>query len=205
MKQIVNKIEKENFGLKLKIHFLEESLRRAGPGVSEAALRENTDLKVNKVTLQKELFRYRKTLSSVEQDLETYRQQLAEAQQKSTRTHVNHGQREEMQRLSNALGNAEAEIQKLRERLKASEARKAAMDHGNVEELGRMREELDTAQTQVQLLNNQLSEARNRQSAADELNDGMEDLKAELREKGRHLDDKDGQLVSIGHISTCGF
>ncbi|KAK3391573.1 microtubule associated-domain-containing protein, partial [Sordaria brevicollis] len=45
---VVNKIEKENFGLKLKIHFLEEALRKAGPGFSEAALKENTELKVDK-------------------------------------------------------------------------------------------------------------------------------------------------------------
>ena len=153
--------------------------------------------------MQKELFRYRKTLSSVEQDLETYRQRLAEAQKKSTRTHVNQGQGEEMQRLSKALGNAETEIQRLSGRLKTSEDRKAALHNGNVEELCRMRGELETAQTQVQLLNDQLAEARNRQLAADELNDGMEDLKAELREKERNLDEKDGQLVSIGDMSSC--
>ncbi|KAH8661399.1 microtubule associated-domain-containing protein, partial [Tricladium varicosporioides] len=45
---VIDKIEKENFGLKLKIHFLEEALRKAGPGFSEAALKENTDLKVDK-------------------------------------------------------------------------------------------------------------------------------------------------------------
>ncbi|KAI1751077.1 microtubule associated-domain-containing protein [Xylaria castorea] len=45
---VIDKIEKENFGLKLKIHFLEEALRKTGPGFSEAALKENTDLKVDK-------------------------------------------------------------------------------------------------------------------------------------------------------------
>ncbi|KAG9236057.1 microtubule associated-domain-containing protein, partial [Amylocarpus encephaloides] len=45
---VIDKIEKENFGLKLKIHFLEEALRKAGPGFSEAALKENTELKVDK-------------------------------------------------------------------------------------------------------------------------------------------------------------
>ncbi|KAI0799323.1 microtubule associated-domain-containing protein [Xylaria sp. FL0064] len=45
---VIDKIEKENFGLKLKIHFLEEALRKTGPGFSEAALQENTELKVDK-------------------------------------------------------------------------------------------------------------------------------------------------------------
>ncbi|KAI1438051.1 microtubule associated-domain-containing protein [Xylaria sp. CBS 124048] len=46
---VIDKIEKENFGLKLKIHFLEEALSKAGPGFSEAALKENTELKVDKL------------------------------------------------------------------------------------------------------------------------------------------------------------
>ncbi|KAI1117755.1 microtubule associated-domain-containing protein [Nemania sp. NC0429] len=45
---VIDKIEKENFGLKLKIHFLEEALRKTGPGFSEATVKENTELKVDK-------------------------------------------------------------------------------------------------------------------------------------------------------------
>ncbi|KAG9243437.1 microtubule associated-domain-containing protein [Calycina marina] len=45
---VIDRVEKENFGLKLKIHFLEDALRKAGPGFSEAALKENTELKVDK-------------------------------------------------------------------------------------------------------------------------------------------------------------
>ena len=82
---VIDKIEKENFGLKLKIHFLEEALRKAGPGFSEAALKENTELKVDKVTMQRELHRYRKTLTSAERDLELYRQQMLEMQDKMRR------------------------------------------------------------------------------------------------------------------------
>jgi hypothetical protein len=48
---VIDKIEKENFGLKQKIHFLEKALRKAGPGFSAALLKENTDLKVDKVTM----------------------------------------------------------------------------------------------------------------------------------------------------------
>ncbi|KAI0104233.1 microtubule associated-domain-containing protein [Nemania sp. FL0031] len=45
---VIDKIEKENFGLKLRIHFLEVALAKAGPGFSEATVKENTDLKVDK-------------------------------------------------------------------------------------------------------------------------------------------------------------
>ncbi len=36
-------------------------MRKAGPGFSEAALKENTDLKVDKVTMQRELAKYKTT------------------------------------------------------------------------------------------------------------------------------------------------
>ncbi len=111
---VIDKIEKENFGLKLKIHFLEEALRKAGPGFSEAALKENTELKVDKVTMQKELYRYRKTLTAAERELEIYRQQLLEMQEKVKRKHLDAGQREELDRLRQALEDKEVEVNELR-------------------------------------------------------------------------------------------
>jgi chromosome segregation ATPase len=111
---VIDKIEKENFGLKLKIHFLEEALRKAGPGFSEAALKENTELKVDKVTMQKELHRFRKTLTAAEHDVELYRQQILEMQEKIKRKHADEGQREELERLQKALESREAELDRLR-------------------------------------------------------------------------------------------
>lgn len=111
---VIDKIEKENFGLKLKIHFLEDALRKAGPGFSEAALKENTDLKVDRITMQKELLRYKKTLSTAERDLEAHRQQILELQQKMKLKKADEGQRQEMDRLVQALEEKEAEINKLR-------------------------------------------------------------------------------------------
>lgn len=111
---VIDKIEKENFGLKLKIHFLEEALRKAGPGFSEAALKENTELKVDKVTMQRELQRYRKTLTAAEHDVELYRQQILEMQEKIRRKHADEGQREELGRLHQALEEKEAEVGQLK-------------------------------------------------------------------------------------------
>ena len=110
---VIDKIEKENFGLKLKIHFLEEALRKAGPGFSEAALKENTELKVDKVTMQKELYRYRKTLATAERDVELYRQQILEMQEKVKRKHADAGTREELDSLRKALEEKEADLARL--------------------------------------------------------------------------------------------
>lgn len=111
---VIDKIEKENFGLKLKIHFLEDALRKAGPGFSEAALKENTELKVDKVTMQRDLHRYKKTLTAAEHDVELYRQQILEMQEKVKRKHANEGQQEELDRLHLALDEKEAELQELK-------------------------------------------------------------------------------------------
>lgn len=111
---VIDKIEKENFGLKLKIHFLEEALRKAGPGFSEAALKENTELKVDKVTMQKELHRYRKTLAAAEKDVETFRQHMLEMQEKVKRKQFDAGQLEELDRLRQGLEEKEDQLNQLR-------------------------------------------------------------------------------------------
>jgi predicted nucleic acid-binding Zn-ribbon protein len=111
---VIDKIEKENFGLKLKIHFLEDALRKAGPGFSDAALKENTELKVDKVTMQGELHRYKKTLTTAEHDVELYRQQILEMQEKVKRKHADESQREELDRLHLALDEKEAELEELK-------------------------------------------------------------------------------------------
>jgi peptidoglycan hydrolase CwlO-like protein len=119
--QIINKIEKENFGLKLKIHYLEDALRKSGPGYNEAALKENTELKVNKVTMQKELHRYRKTLGAAERDLEQYRQQILEIQERAKRKYEDDELREALERLQGELDDKDVEVQELREKLEKAE------------------------------------------------------------------------------------
>jgi len=125
---VIDKIEKENFGLKLKIHFLEEALRKAGPGFGEAALKENTELKVDKVTMQRELHRYRKTLTSAERDLELYRQQMLELQDKMRRKHANEEQKEELDHLQRALEQKESEVLDLKDQLRAAQNKDAQVE-----------------------------------------------------------------------------
>jgi chromosome segregation ATPase len=128
--QIIDKVEKENFGLKLKIHFLEEALRRKDPAYNEAALKENTDLKVDKVTMQRELYGYRKTLGIAERDLEKYRQQLAQVQENMRKRHADEGQREELDRLRRLVEDKDFEIQQLKDTIEF-----AATPDGDVDKL----------------------------------------------------------------------
>jgi chromosome segregation ATPase len=162
---IIDKIEKENFGLKLKIHFLEEALRKAGPGFSEAALKENTELKVDKVTMQKELHRYRKTLTAAERDLEAYRQQILEMQERAKRKHVDEGQQEELNRRQQALEEKESEVQSLRDQLRDLE------EHdGQVEKL---RDEISDLEADL----------RKKDRIIDEQEDEVDNLRSQLNQQ----------------------
>jgi len=78
-------------------------------------LKENTELKVDKITMQKELHRYRKTLTAAERDLEIYRRQVEEMQDRIKREHADAGQLEELERLRHGLDAKDAEILELRQ------------------------------------------------------------------------------------------
>ncbi|KAL8776970.1 MAG: hypothetical protein Q9194_002819, partial [Teloschistes cf. exilis] len=160
---IINKIEKENFGLKLKIHFLEESLRKSGPGLNAAALKENTDLKVDKITMQKELARARKTLDKTEREVEEYRNQLQNAQDLMKRKHADKKMVEEVESLRMEVKAKDSQIHGLRNDLDHAAEKDAEIDRlkGDIDEL-----ELDIREK-------------------DRLYDDREDELESLREKSR--------------------
>ena len=101
----------------MKIHFLEESLRKAGPGFNEVALRENTDLKVDKITIQKELARCRKNLTQAERDIEAYKRHLEEVQERAAQKHADQSLRRELDSLKNGLAAKESQIGTFRQKL----------------------------------------------------------------------------------------
>ncbi|CAD6577295.1 MAG: hypothetical protein ASARMPREDX12_008297 [Alectoria sarmentosa] len=135
---IINKVEKENFGLKLKIHFLEESLRKSGPGFNEAALKENTDLKVDKVTIQKELRQCRKSLSVAEHNIEEFKRHVEDLQEKAKRKHADETLRRQLEDLRSDLAAKESTIEELRQRLETAEGDRETLDKlkGDIEDLG---------------------------------------------------------------------
>ena len=186
---VIDKIEKENFGLKLKIHFLEEALRKAGPGFSEAALKENTELKVDKVTMQKELHRYRKTLGAAERDVELYRQQLLEMQERVKRKHVDEGQREELDRLRHGLEEKEEELEELRRQegrfddlqdkihdLEAELREKDRAINDREDEVDNLKDEVDKHAITISDLQEAMKDAQRRAVELEEKAQAIEDL-----------------------------
>lgn len=180
---VIDKIEKENFGLKLKIHFLEEALRKAGPGFSEAALKENTELKVDKVTMQRELHRYKKHLTTAEKDIEDFRAQMLEMQERGKRKYADESQRAELERVKGLLSQRDAEIESLQR-----EVDDAQRDDARVEKL---RDEIGDLEADVREKDRIISE---HEDELEELRDG---LKGDARDKDERLDRNDEEIRKL--------
>jgi len=191
---VIDKIEKENFGLKLKIHFLEEALRKAGPGFSEAALKENTELKVDKVTMQRELHQYRRTLKAAEHDVDLYRQQILEMQEKIKRKHMDAGQREELDRLRQGLEEKEAEVDQLKSQnrqfedlhdkvhdLEAELREKDRIIDGHEDDVENLKDEVEKKASTILDLEESMKNAQRRMVELDEEAQASEEL-AEAKE-----------------------
>ena len=169
--QIIDRIEKENFGLKLKIHFLEDALRRAGPGFNEAALQENTDLKVNGVTMQRELAKCKKTLIQAEQNLEAYRRHLGEVQAKAKRHQADESMRRELEELRKSLQEKEDEVEIFRKRLDAADRDK--------EEFNKLRGDIEDLEADI----------RDKDRQIDERDDEIDRIKEEAQKESEELDE----------------
>ncbi|KAM0231047.1 hypothetical protein ACHAPO_008877 [Fusarium lateritium] len=183
---VIDRIEKENFGLKLKIHFLEEALRKAGPGFSEAALKENTELKVDKVTMQRELHKYKKHLTTAEKDLESYRQQMLEVQEKAKRKYANQSNQAEMDKLQRLLEDRETDIEDLQRQLQQQK--------GSNDQVEKLQDDIGDLEADIQEKDRQLTE---REDELEDLKDQMEALRAKATEAEERAKDAQRKMVAL--------
>ncbi|OAA64657.1 spindle-pole body protein [Niveomyces insectorum RCEF 264] len=200
---VIDRIEKENFGLKLKIHFLEEALRKAGPGYSEAALKENTELKVDKVTLQRELHRCKKLLTSAEHNLENYRQEMLEMQEKMARRQADESYRVELDRLREEVAAKDATIgelqrqadeqnEKMRDEIEDLEADLREKDRiitQKEDELEDLQTSIDARLEENRQRIEELEDKAGASEKLDEAKETIEDLEADVRRLEQQVDD----------------
>ncbi|KAF4957312.1 hypothetical protein FGADI_3216 [Fusarium gaditjirri] len=183
---VIDRIEKENFGLKLKIHFLEEALRKAGPGFSEAALKENTELKVDKVTMQRELHRYKKHLTTAEKDLESYRQQMLEVQEKAKRKYANQSNQAEVEKLQRILEDRNADIEDLQQQLQQQK--------GNSDQVEKLQDDIGDLEADVREKDQQLTD---REDELEDLKEQMEALRDAVSEAEEKAKDAQRKMVAL--------
>lgn len=175
---VIDRIEKENFGLKLKIHFLEEALRKAGPGFSEAALKENTELKVDKVTMQREMHRQKKQLIVTEREVETLRSQITEMHEKLEHHAADSHLRDEVNQLRQELEERDGDVQDLRQKLNE--------ERDNNDQLAELQDNIEDLQADVREKDRQLTHRE------DEL-EAMKDKLEEAEERVKDAEHKAGQ------------
>ncbi|CAH1761916.1 3981_t:CDS:10 [Entrophospora sp. SA101] len=78
--RVIDEIKKENFGLKMKIYYLEERQNKnnMAPEEMENALKENLEIKLQNHELKLEFSRYKKLYSESEKEVEALRKQLVD-------------------------------------------------------------------------------------------------------------------------------
>lgn len=146
--------------MKLKIHYLEEQLGKAGPEINSAALKENTELKVTRLTMQRDISRYKKSLIQAERDLEDYRQQLMEMRERSRRRQTDEEVQREMDLMREEIESRDSQLRELREELRLAKDDKS-------QEIEKLRDEVEDLEATV----------REKDRVIDERDEELEDLR----------------------------
>jgi chromosome segregation ATPase len=189
---IIDKIEKENFGLKMKIHFLEEAMSKRGGEFNQAALKENTDLKVNRITMQRELHKFKKNIAQAERDAEVYRLQLEEYRERMKRRQADESVRIEIERLQTELREKEVEIERLSSKSESGSAKMSAELQNLRDEVEDLQADLREKDRLVEERDDQIDELKMKISkesnVAEELEDELENAKQQIEDLKNELD-----------------
>lgn len=183
---MIDKLDKDNFGLKLKIHYLQEQLEKAGPMYNQAALKENTELKVLKLTLQRDISRYRKSLQQAEHDLESYRTQFQELREKARRRQADEELQREMDLMREQIDTKSTEVKELQDELREAKSHQS-------DEIEKLRDDIEDLEASVRERDRTIEE---RDDAIEELknkdnedHDAVSGLKTELQHAREQLDE----------------
>ena len=178
---IINKTEKENFGLKLKIHFLEEMLANSDPNLNQEAIRANTDLRVDRATLQRELNKVKKQLQNSARDTEMLRLQMLQDNSKADQPAADKHLRKELEVLRQTVQVKEQQIETLQYRLEGESRTQEVADlKGAIEDLeADLREKdriIDSHQDEQDNSSDQLQRIKDLKSELEEANEKLEEL-----------------------------
>ncbi|CAG8887812.1 unnamed protein product [Penicillium egyptiacum] len=163
----IDQLSKVNFSLKLRIHFMEEQLQKAGPEYNNDALKENRELKVLRVTMQRDISRYRKSLQQAEKDLEDYQLQLVELKEKSWREQADKTVQREMDMMREELESRDVELREARDELRHIKDTQS-------QETDKLRDDIEDLE----------ASSREKDRLLEEREEELEDLKRNAEENG---------------------
>lgn len=180
--QQLEETKKEVFNLQLENHFLKERLSNMAPEHIEGALKENVKLKLEILTLGKELKKLKKLVMQQDKDLaaavresgksqearelenlwnqEKERRKAAEQEIKTLQEEIEAGGMDE---LRSKLEDAEASGDVWRKRTEELEAEledQKALNEDQIEELGRFRNAMDRAHDEMERMKEELNSAK---------------------------------------------
>ncbi|GAA5873076.1 hypothetical protein JCM1840_007316 [Sporobolomyces johnsonii] len=190
--KVIDELKKDNFSLKLKLHFYEQRLEKMAPSSVEQALRENIQLKVEFQTLRTELKRYKKLLLEGDKAIQNLTNERDELMRRGSAGSGRSAREKEMER----------ELKRMRERDAEREEweRKARELHKEVKQLRANggAEEVEDLRAQLEDVLGESDELQHRlRDATDEL-DELRDEVASLR---RDLADQADQSMGAGDRS----
>ncbi|PTU17453.1 hypothetical protein P175DRAFT_0423906, partial [Aspergillus ochraceoroseus IBT 24754] len=182
--KIIDKLDKDNFGLKLKIHFLQEQLEKAGPAYNQAALVENTELKVSKLTMQRDISRYKKSLQQAERDLEAYRQQFQELREKMRRRQTDETIQRDMDLMREEIESRDQRVRDLQEQLRD-------VKDSQSQEFDKLRDDIEDLEASLRekdrLIEEREEEIEELKDKGSQENDALSELESELRRAREQL------------------
>ncbi|KAJ4481061.1 hypothetical protein J3R30DRAFT_3463923 [Lentinula aciculospora] len=191
----IDSLKKENFDIKLRVHFLEERLAELAPEQMDAALKQNITLKIETHNRGREIKRLKKLLLELERELERL--------QRST---GNRGSRE--RELEAKLEERDREIRELRRRRASIDGGDAALRdvearNGELEEeLENVRGLLEDNVMEIERLQDLVERNGNSSSTGDahrieELESDLDRMKQTITEQAQLLDQKEDDKIDL--------
>lgn len=187
--KVIDSFKKENFSLKLKVHFLEERLSLLAPEHVEAAFKQNINLKIEVQSRGVELKKYKKLLLELEKELQNAQKGVG-------------GSKARERELEDALAEREREMRELRRRravgpgdgaLREAEARNAELEdrHAMLEEqLENMKAVMEENVDEIDRLKDELVHKGNESMTSE----GSESRRARLERKLAEVEDENEDL-----------
>lgn len=158
---------------------------------NQAALKENTELKVLKLTMQRDITRYRKNLQQAELDLESYRVQFQDLREKAKRRQADGELQREMDAMREEIDSKSAQVRDLQDELRGAKSQRS-------EEFEKLRDEIEDLEASVREKDRIIEE---RDDAIEELKgkdgeerDAVSGLEAELQHAREQLDELQDSL-----------
>src|SRR5262245_61533640 len=192
--QHIDNLKKENFSIKLRVHFLEEQLARLAPDQMEAVLKQNINHKIEVQERGMEMKKLKKLVLDLEKELERLQRGDGGSSRRERDLEEKLEERaRELRELRRRVSSAgtEHDDEMVRETMARNEELEEELDNAkglleeNMEEIERLREMVESRDVQGDQGSNHVKQR------LDELESENEELRTKIEENTDHLAQKE--------------